>query len=351
MPPNMLAESQPLLLSSPVGDAETPALPNPALQSLHAMALARTIGVSARAGVFSELADGPTEVGELAHRLAFRPSLLRLMLDVLVAADLVEYDEPFHSLSPRGRRWLDPQSPTSITTYVAHTLDRWDWLTDLEAIATGRSAPNARPEDDDETSWLRFIRADYEIARLVAADVARAIGLADSARSVLDLGGGHGWYAAALCQRNPLLRATVVDEAGAVLIGREIIWETEMDHAVTHRVGNLWTEDLGGPHDAVLCQPMLADPSGPRMTLLLDRVRRVLRPGGVLAIMRPSLADAQPPAESAALALLHYLRTGSSSQTTTQQLPEQLAETGFGTPRLHRLPGAPGLCVHIARAV
>ena len=46
---------------------------------------------------------------------------------------------------------------------------------------------------------------------------------ADESRSLLDIGGGHGWYSAQLCRRYPQLTATVLDLPGSAAIGREII--------------------------------------------------------------------------------------------------------------------------------
>jgi hypothetical protein len=327
----------------------------PATESFQAIAVARTVGVAARTGIFAEAARGPATVTELASRLALQPVPLRMMLDLLVGQGLLGYRDGSYELSVSARRWLDPDSPTSVNTFLSHTLDYTDWWASLEQVVTGQPVgPPAVTADDDEVTWLRNVRGAYETARLLADDIADAMSLPTSARSVLDLGGSHGWYSAVLCQRNPALRATVIDRPGAVMIGREIMWETEMDRVVSHEAGDLYTADLGGPHDAVLYTPMMFDRDEHRTHLLLARIRRTLPIGGVLAVLRTHQGEArqhadQPP-PPAALELLLYLRSGGERMSAVE-LDAALLESGFGTSAKHRLPIAPNVTLHLARAI
>jgi hypothetical protein len=175
----MLTVDQPELVS-PAGDA----LANPLLRNLQALAIARTVGVAARTGIFSQLADGPVGLDPLARRLGFSLQPLQLMLDLLVEEGLLEQADTGYDFTERGRRWLDPDSPTALTTFVSNTLDYWDWLDDLENLLRGQAVAIARPDPDDEATWLRYTRADFERARLIADPVAAAINLPGSARPV-----------------------------------------------------------------------------------------------------------------------------------------------------------------------
>jgi hypothetical protein len=327
----------------------------PATESFQATAVARTVGVAARTGIFAEAARGPATVTEFASRLSLQAVPLRMMLDLLVGQGLLEYSDGCYELSVSARRWLDPDSPTSVNTYLSRTLDHSDWWAGLEQVVTGQPVSVAPvPADDDEATWLREVRGKYETARLIADDIADLISLPASARSVLDLGGSHGWYSAVLCQRNPQLRSTVIDRAGAVAIGREIMWETEMDRAVSHEAGDLYTADLGGPHDAVVYTSMMFDRDEHKTYLLLARIRRTLTIGGVLAVLRTHEGDAHRPADEppppSALELLLYLRSGGEHMSTVE-FDAALLESGFSTSVKHRLPIAPGITLHLARAI
>jgi O-methyltransferase domain len=81
----------------------------------------------------------------------------------------------------------------------------------------------------------------------------RIIRLPASATSLLDVGGGHSWYSAAICQRHPKLTATVLDLPGSAAAGREIITAAGTSDRVRHRDGDATTGDPGSGHDAVRC--------------------------------------------------------------------------------------------------
>ena len=60
--------------AAPDRSHRSPALPNPVRRTFEAMAVVRSIGVAARTGVFSELANAPAEVADLATASASGPS-------------------------------------------------------------------------------------------------------------------------------------------------------------------------------------------------------------------------------------------------------------------------------------
>jgi hypothetical protein len=328
-------------------------LANPANHTFQALAVAAAVGVAARTGVFGDLAEGSAGVVELADRLQLQPDPLQMLLDVLVGQGLLEYRNPNYALSVRGRRWLHPASPMSVTTFLSHTLDYWNSWADLEQAVTGHGRAIAFPAADDDAAWSRYTRADYESARLISDDIALAINLSTSARSLLDLGGGHGWYAASFCKRNPRLRATVIDTAGAVAIGREIMWETDMDRAVTHQVGDFDSADLGGPHDGVLYLGMTLDLSAPDSGPLLRRIRAAMRPGAVFAILQvrrfEAPVDGPQPSSAAAIDLFRYLH-GGARQYAAEGLTIALTEAGFAPPSAHQLPSCRDLVLYAAQA-
>ena len=337
-------------LSSP--DSEL--LANPASQTFQAIAVARTISVAARVGLFAELADRPRSVDELALALGLVAEPLRAMLDVLVGRGLLEYRHGCYAVAVQARHWLDPDSETSITTVLSHSIDYSDWWNDLERIVTGQAVPIGSRIPASEAEQVRYTRAQFEVARLLSDDIVAAIDLPEDARSVLDLGGSHGWYAAALCQTNPSLRGTVVDFAGAAMIGREIMWDTGMDDVVGHEIGDPATAELGGPHDVVLCFSVLnrLDPRGRRV--LLHRIRRSMATGAVLVTFGNGQLDGSidgpQPGSAAAIELFRSVQHGCPPPSTAE-LTEALAATGFGPMRIQRLSATRDITIQIATAV
>ena len=104
------------------------ALPrNPLTQTMHTLAVARTLGVVARLGLFGELADEPVDVTYLANRFALEPEVLRMMLDLLVGEHYLECRGGEYNIAPLARSWLDPNSAASVTTGLSYSLEHWQW--------------------------------------------------------------------------------------------------------------------------------------------------------------------------------------------------------------------------------
>ena len=72
-----------------------------------------------------------------------------------------------------------------------------------------------REPAEDEEYWRVYITGQYEIARLSAREVAKAVRLGERPAALLDVAGGHGWFSAELCKRHEGLKATVVDLPGS----------------------------------------------------------------------------------------------------------------------------------------
>ncbi len=130
------------------------------------------------------------------------------------------------------------------------------------------------------------------------------------------------------------------------------MWEAEMDHRVTHRVGDIFSADLGGPHDAAVALPLMYGLADEQALPLLARIRAALRPGGLLLVPRPGRGLGYRSASLAtpAVELFFQLDSGHAS-TTPEQFIGQLQLSGFSSPQAHHLPAAAELCLFVAEAM
>jgi protein-L-isoaspartate O-methyltransferase len=332
----------------------TALLDDPVASVMRPLTIARALGVAARIGLFHDLADGPVPVDDLADRHGLQTEPLQLMLDVLASERYLDFEDGGYVISASARRWLDPESSTTMIDSLSYSLEYWDWWTELDQIAVGGALPITKPDADDSVSWRRRVRAQFEWARMIGDSVADAIDLPRYAESILELGNAgaaHGWFSAVLCQRSPKLRATVIDEVPAVEVARELIWKAGLEHVVTHRGGDMMTAPLGGPYDAVFCLPLLTGLADDGAISLLRRIRSALTAGGTLITMRQNGDLARSPDPAFAWHELFLRLTSRADLTTPEQFTEQLRQCGFGLPRTHELPAAPELTVYVARAI
>jgi SAM-dependent methyltransferase len=344
-------------------------VPEAAGQAWGGMALSGILVTAVRTGLIERLAREPATAAELAAGLDLDPVPAGLLLECLRSSGHVVRHSDHrggpqdgrYRLSRRSRRWLDPQSPHSIAQFVAATGDYWDWWSRMdETVREGRPVGHHGAPPGDPY-WRRYITGQFELARLSADEVAGKLkpggkrGLPAGSRSLLDIGGGHGWYSARLCHRNPGLTATVLDLPGSAAIGREIIAGAGMADRVRFRDGDATRDDLGDGYDAVLCSNLVHHLTVEQITRLFARIHAALRPGGVLAVL-DGFTDSRngaagfrsQPAQADILSLFVYLSSGSQIHTQAE-LREWLRDAGFAPPRRAGILRIPGQALYVAR--
>ncbi|WP_163994805.1 class I SAM-dependent methyltransferase [Pyxidicoccus caerfyrddinensis] len=304
--------------------------PQPLAHAFFGMMASRTLMAGVRLGVYAALAEGPASAETLAERLKLSPEGTRTLLEALVACEAVERQRGGrYRLAPRAKRWLDPHSPKYVGAFLEFNYSQWDWWTGLEGVVRSGEAVDIHQFAPADPRWRDYIHAMHQLARLAAPEVAAAIPLPRGAKSLLDLGGAHGWYAAELCLRHRGLKATVLDLEGSARVGRDIITSAGLSHLVTHREGDILTAELGGPYDAVLLFQVMHHLSPAQNVALLRRVRGALGSKGTLAVLEYLREDIDDPASSAPLIGLHYFLTSGAAAYTPAEVEGFLDDAGF----------------------
>ncbi|MCU1617294.1 MAG: methyltransferase family protein [Frankiales bacterium] len=324
-------------------------VPVVAAEAWGGMGVSGILVAAVRTGIAARLAEGPATAADLAAELHLDPVPTRLLLRCLRSSGHVTHRRGTYRLSRSSRRWLDPRSRLSVAGFVAGTADYWGWWAALdEVVRTGQPAAHHDAPADDPY-WRRYITGQLDLARLSAGEVARKLRLPPGARSLLDVGGGHGWYSAELCRRQPGLTATVLDLPGSAAVGREIIAAAGMADRVRHREGDATCADLGRGYDAVLCFNLLHHLGVDQIAALLRRIRGALAPDGVLVVMD---AFAEPGRRTSAAANVLGLFVYLSSQSeihTPAELAVWLRDAGFAPPTRIPIRRIPGQAMYVAR--
>lgn len=129
-------------------------------------------------------------------------------------------------------------------------------------------------------------------SRNIAPVLARAVDLS-SAKVLLDIGGGTGIYSIALLQRNPQLRAIVLDRPEVL----KVTAEYAKAYGVTDRLeclpADMFTDALPPLADTILLSNVLHDWDVPECMKLVERCAASLPSGGRILIHDVLLNDAQ----------------------------------------------------------
>lgn len=313
--------------------------------------MARAIMAGASLGIFDALDEKQDTAEGLADRLGLDPIGTDILMVALHALGYVEDRGGSYRNSPAVERFVLRDSPHSVRAYVeTFNRDMWDEFSRVEhAVRTGGTT-GLHSRAPDDPYWERYMRGLFDLTRLAGDDVARMIP-ARSPRRMLDLAGGHGGYAIAMCRRHPGLTVTIADLEGAARIGRKIVDEEGMTDRIEYLVGDMFESDLGDGYDIVTAFQIVHHFDEDGNVDLLTLARKALREGGTVAI----LEQERPPAGRrgntiGALTGLLFFVTSRARTYTADELSTFVEAAGFDRVRQRRSQRLPGHVVVTGRA-
>lgn len=251
----------------------------------------RVITLSGRVGILTRLAQQTDTPEGVAAALGLDLFATEKVLRALTALGLLERaDDGYRVVSSLAERFAP--RPDSLTAFLAHSHGMYDrWGENLESWLRGapwateerRTAP---PDPSTFGAAMQAIGAD--IARLVADTLPL-----DGARRLLDVGGGFGQYAKALCTAQPELHATVLDTPAVAAVAEPAVAGTEWERRIAFVGGDYLESDYGEGFDLVLFANVLHQERAERAAAMLRRGAAALAPGGRVAVVDFAIDDAQ----------------------------------------------------------
>ncbi len=239
--------------------------------------------------------------------LAVRPT--EVMLTLFAALGLVRRTDETYEVTELARTYLTAVSPLSLAPYYATLKDRPICPALLEVRRTDRPLGwGAQPAAED---WhAAMAQEDFAAAFTAGMDargatlaplLAAALPLAEH-QALLDVAGGSGLYACAAVQRQPGLRAAVLEKLPVNHVAREAIARRGLTDRVRVIAGDMLKEPWPRRFDLHLFAHVLHDWDEPQVRLLLERSFEALPPGGRVAIFDAHLN----PEKTGPLAVAEY---------------------------------------------
>jgi ubiquinone/menaquinone biosynthesis C-methylase UbiE len=325
-------------------------IPTPLLETFEAMAMARAIMAGVSLGIFDALAEQPADADRLARRLQLDRQGTDILLVALHALGYVEERGGQYRNSPAVEKFILPDSPQTLRAYVGDfNRDMWDEFSRVEeALRTGETS-GLHSREPDDPYWERYMRGLFDLTRLAGDDVAKMIPVRKPKR-MLDLAGGHGGYAIAMCRRHADLTVTIAELEGAARIGREIVHEQGMADRIDFLVGDMFTSDLGHGYDVATAFQILHHFDEDVNVELLTRARAALREGGTVAVLEQERPPSGERGSSigALTGLLFYV-TSRARTYTAAELTTFVEAAGFNRVRHRRSQRLPGHVVVTGR--
>ena len=306
------------------------------LDLMRAYQPACVLGVAAELELFGLMAAGPQTAADLAARAGADGRALVMLLDALVALDLLTKDGPRYACAPGVAAALTAGkgSVLAMAQHQMNCLRRWSQL--AQVVKTGRPAPRTasiRGEAGDNQS---FIEAMNDLAGPVAPVMIPEINVVPWTR-VLDVGGGSGTWTLAWLAANPAGRATLFDLPHVIPLARTRLTAAGVAFRVTLVPGDFVTDPLPAGADLAWISAIIHQQSRAQNQELYRKVAGALTPGGHIMIRDMVMDERRTAPVAGALFAINMLTgTQTGGTFTFAEIQEDLQAAGFGAVRLLR---------------
>jgi 2-polyprenyl-3-methyl-5-hydroxy-6-metoxy-1,4-benzoquinol methylase len=251
---------------------------------------------------FTLIANGNTTAQAIARTAQTDPRGTRMVLDSLVALDVLTKRGDEYGLTPDADAFLVEGRPGDLTPVLeGHsglTYDDWGRLT--EALRDPTSLRQYADLDRGAEFFAKLIRAIIPLGLQPADAVAKhlGIGVARKGSRILDVGIGGAAWSIPFARRDPTARITGFDMAHVLTHTKRIVEEYGVAPQFTFRPGNLIEDEFGDSAFDVIILGNICHGLTPEQNVdLLKRCHRALAPGGqlVIADMVPNEERSGPP--------------------------------------------------------
>ena len=298
--------------------------------------------------LFDALAEGPRTAEAVASDLMCDLRAASMLLEALCALNLVtreEADAPgkpaLFSCTPDTAAFLVTSSPAYLggaILWSAGQYSAWGSLAD----SVRRGCPSVDPSHhlgQNISDTRTFVLGMNNRAKGVARGVVNFLDVKGCTR-LLDVGGGPGAYSVLLTERNPNLRATVLDLPGILEVAAELIAKVPSVGQIMLRPGDATQDSYGWEEfDVVLFSGVLHQMKPETIKTMFARARQALQPGGRVIICDVMLEDSRiSPTFSTLFSLQMLLTSKEGAVFSSTECETWLAEAGFENLNTKPLP-------------
>ena len=309
----------------------------------------RVLQTAVRLGVFTALAEGPSDAPSLARACRASTEGLEALLTACVALGLLERSSSgLYRNSLLVSRMLLPGRPDYYGDVIEGLSAVYEHWVQLErSVRSGRATvpPTHRGRGESLRAYLSYVHRSSQQQAPLLAD---AVDLSNC-RLLLDIGGGLGTYSIELCRRWPRLEAVVLELPAVVPLAREMIAGQGLSRRIAVQAGDYRSQAFGASNDVVLFANVLQHEPLQVRRILLSKALKSLSPGGRVLVHDAMLNAEKSGPLPVALGGLNLLLHSGGGSYSISELEQWLTEAGFLKPRVE-MQTESGLALGIAEA-
>jgi len=249
----------------------------------------RIITVAGRTGILRLLAEKTCTTDEIAAELDLEPLAAGKVVRALTALGIAHADGKHYRAAPGLHEHFLP-GDRDVVPFLEHSHAMYErWGETLEPWLRGHDWPVAERTPEEVRRFGAAMRA---MGAQMARRVAGALDL-ECVERMLDVGGGWGHFAQALCRVRPGLHATVLDRPEVVERASDDLAGTEFEERIAFLPGDYLATDYGEGYDLVLVANVLHQEKADRAAEIVRRGAAALAPGGRMTVVDFAIDDEQ----------------------------------------------------------
>lgn len=306
-------------------------------------------------GVFTELANGPEQLDNLAGRLGLHQRSAHDYLDALVALGFLQRSDGRYSNTPETELFLDRRKPSYLGGILemanARLYGFWNHLT--EALRTGRPQNEARDESGDspfealyaDPARLKsFLAAMSGISHGANLAIAKKVPWSNY-KTYADVGTAQGDLAVQIALANPHLKGIGFDLAQVGPTFEEYVEANELKDRLSFQPGDFFAEALPKV-DVITMGHILHDWNLDEKRMLIGKAYEALNSGGALVVYDAIIDDDRSKNAFGLLMSLNMLiETAGGFDYTGAQCIEWMKAAGFHGAYVEHLVGPDSMVI------
>ena len=317
----------------------------------------RSVRVALKLGIFDLLEANSLTPAELSLKTGADNRALSLLLEMLRSFGYVRRNHGRYSNSSMTSEWLVQDSRSQLSEYIAMWNDLafpfWDQYLE-KTIIEGKPSRSFYGwiNEQGKSSSQCFQNSMLDLSRLISSEIVRKATIPSNARSLLDVGGGHGLYSLKFCQKYPHLKATIIDFPNSLGTWNKLAGIEKMSNRISFHPANYLTDSLGSDkHDIALLFNVVHAHSTEENIELLRKVANSLRVGGRVMILELVSDDATLKKMPSIINFfnLAFLASFGTQMCSTIEIEKWLSAAGLLVVNRKSLTRIPGLRLVIGR--
>jgi len=306
-----------------------------------------TVAAAIDLDVFTFIAHGKTTASEIASEAHANESMMRRLLDTLVALKYLTRKADRYALSPQAATFLVRGGELYMEgagRFATGQMTGWFQL--AEVVRSG--APLAPPGADDASRaefFAMLVKVIFPLNFVGATAAVASLGAGAKARikNILDVAAGAGAWSIPFAQAIKAAHVTAVDFPQVTPVARDYAKRFDVEDRYEYREGNLREMDFGTDcYDLITLGHIIHGEGRDAGRQLLERSAKALRKRGILLIAElvPN-DDRTGPALPMLFGLNMMVHTQAGDVFTMKEYRSWLKEAGFKTVKTIRTPAAP----------